>query len=156
MRNLRRNKRYFILLNAIDKIKAYDENGNFIAENVFIYGEPVRMALYLSRNSGSEVKRVFGELRDYDRYACVTYNGKEEQKPPLYDATESAKIGLAGQSSKLFFNKAFTESDLDYVYDENGNKFTTIKSPNYNYEVVALRDTLNELHIALKEVRVNW
>lgn len=155
MRNLKKNKRKFILINAIGEVKAYDENGRYTGERVFAYSEPYEIALFLSGNSGDEVKRIFGELRDYDRYSCVTYNGIEAQKPPLYDAKQSKKVGLAGQSTKLFIAKDFSQTPLNYVYDANGNKLITMQSPNFNYEVVALRDTLNELHIALKEVTIN-
>lgn len=157
MRSSGKNKRALWYVNAVGETKVYDSNGKFTGEYIKAYSLPKKLMINMLWNTGEETNQPFGSFTDYDRYALTTYNGDENQKPELYTAKLSKQKGFYGQSTKCWFGVKGVKFDNlgEYVYDKNGNKLIHLDSPTYNYEVIIVRENLNELRIGFKEVLVN-
>lgn len=72
MRNLKKNQRVLYYAPYLGTRPIVDEYGNDTLEVEKIYGEPQKLNINYSTNTGQEVTSVFGSLTNYSRTICFT------------------------------------------------------------------------------------
>ena len=123
MRNLKLNKSPIRYLNYKGEEKAKDSDGNYTGETIITYTKPCMIMGHISGARGSSQVEIFGTDIDYDKSILLT---KQE--------FNKTKIN---ENSVFFINKK-----VEY---DNG-------MPLYDYRVVRIAETINEVVIAIKKV----
>ena len=123
MRNLSLNKSPFRYLNYKGEEKAVDDEGNYTGETTISYTKPYMIMGHISGARGSSQVEIFGTDVDYDKSILLT---KQE-----FDKTK------INENSVFFIDKK-------PIYENN--------IPLYDYRVVRIAETINEVVIAIKKV----
>jgi len=124
MRNLNKNKSNFYALNYVGKEEILDEHGNRTGEYLISYSEPMCVNAHISGAKGSSNVEIFGTDISYD-------------KTIIMDLAYFKELGL-NENSTFFIDK-------ELAYDN--------ETPLYDYKVVRISKTLNEVAIAISQVR---
>lgn len=125
MRNLSKNKTPLVALNFIAKSPIVDSQGYKTGEYRLTYGNEIHLRAHISGAKGSAGVEMFGVDVAYDKTIIITKN-------------EFDKYGF--DDNTVFF------IDKKPAYKEDG-------TPLYDYKVVRKSQTLNEVAIAVKQVR---
>ena len=123
MRDLIRNQTKITYLNYVKDEKVKDSEGYFTGETTVVYTKPKMFMGHISGAMGSSLVEVFGTDVKYDKTITIV---KEKFE----------KTGI-NENSVFFIGKKPT-------YQEN--------MPLYNYRVVRIAETINQVVIAIKKV----
>lgn len=126
MRNLAINKSKMYVLNYKGIAKATDISGNYTGDETIIYDNPQEFMGHISGARGSSQVEMFGMDVMYDKTILIT-------------KAEFNKLQI--KENSVFF------IDKEPVYDA-----TITSMPLYNYRVVRIAETINEVAIAVKRV----
>jgi len=124
MRNLNKNKTELIALNYVGKVEVVDSQGYKTGEYSIVYGDELYFKAHISGAKGNSNVEIFGTDIAYDKTIIVDRN--------LFD-----KLGL--NENSVFF------VDKKPVYQG--------ETPLYDYKVARISKTLNEVAIAISQVR---
>ena len=124
MRNLTINKTKHFVLNYKGEEKVKDDNGFYTGETTISYTKPIAFMGHISGARGSSQIEMFGTDVNYDKTIILT---KKEFK----------KLKIT-ENSVFFINTKPTY--------ENGE-------PLYDYRVMRIAETINEVALALEKVR---
>jgi len=123
MRNLHINKSKFFYLNYVSKVKAKDEDNNDTGEYINSYTRPKMIMGHVSGARGSSQVEVFGTEINYDKTILLTKNEFKKTK--------------INENSVFFIER-------NVAYENN--------VPLYDYRVVRIAETINEVLIAIEKV----
>lgn len=124
MRNLKKNKTPFIALNYVGKTEVVDKDGNKTGEYNIIYGDEIHLKAHISGAKGNAYIEIFGQDVAYDKVIVITRNE--------YD----------------FYG--FNENTVFFIDKKPAYKGTI---PLYDYKIERVSKTLNEVVIAVSQVR---
>ena len=123
MRNLAINKSPICYLNYVGEEKAKDDEGFYTGETIITYTQPKMIMGHISGARGSSQVEVFGTDINYDKTILLTIQEFKKTK--------------INENSVFFINKQPT-------YENN--------IPLYDYRVVRIAETINEVVIAIEKV----
>lgn len=125
MRNLKRNKTHFVALNYVGKTEVKDSQGYKTGEYIVKYSCEIHLKAHISGAKGNAYTEIFGTDVAYDKTIVITRKELEH-----YGFTEN---------TVFFIDKApeYSEGDI----------------PLYDYKVERIAKTLNEVVIAVSQVR---
>lgn len=124
MRNLNKNKTNFYALNYVGKEEVIDEQGHRTGEYLIKYSDKMCVKAHISGAKGSSSVEIFGTDIAYD-------------KTIIMDLAYFKGLGL-NENSVFFIDK-------EPAYDN--------ETPLYDYKVARISKTLNEVAIAISQVR---
>lgn len=127
MRNLAINKKTFYVLNYIGKTENKDVNGFETGEYIIEYSSPIEVKAHISGAKGQAQIEMFGTDLKYDKSIVLSKKLR-------------ASIGIT-ENSVLFVDKG-----VEYDNDQN---------PLYDYKVIRINETINEVAIAIERVSRN-
>lgn len=127
MRCLEINKKTFYALNYKGQSDVIDEEGNFTGETIVEYSKPIQIRANISGARGSSQIEMFGNETQYDKTIVMSKQYFE-------------KLGI-DENSVFFIGKK-------PIYDKENN-------PLYNYRVYRIAEVINEIAIAIEEVKAN-
>ena len=127
MRNLKINTSSFYVLNYLGRVEQLDKDNNKTGETINSYSEPICVCASVSGAKGSSQAEMFGTQINYDKTIVMS-------------KSLCAYIGIT-ENSVLFLEKL-------PVYDKH-------HFPLYDYKVVKIAKTINEVAIAISKVRAN-
>lgn len=126
MRSCKKNQRPIIVLNYLGKRETKDENGYKTGEKSIYYGEEIVFMGHISGAKGSSMVELFGTDISYDKVITISRA-----------VCKKLKI----DENSVFF--------IDKKPQYSGDM------PLYDYKVKRIADTLNEVAIAITQVRNN-
>ena len=124
MRNQLINKTKHFVLNYKGEEKAIDSDGNYTGEITIAYTRPIMFMGHISSARGSSQVEMFGVDVAYDKTIVISKNEFKRLK--------------INENSVFFIDKKPT-------YDESN-------TPLYDYRVMRIAETINEVAIALEKV----
>lgn len=125
MRNLNINKQTLYVLNYQGIVKETDSDGNLTGDTTVSYSEPIKFRASVSGARGNTQAEVYGNNIKYDKTICIS--------KALFKCLDIK------ETSVLFV-------DIEPTFDTNG-------SPLYDYKIVRITETVNEVTIAISKVR---
>lgn len=123
MRNLIINEKELYVLNYKGEIDVVDDDGNYTGEKTISYTKPIMFMGHISGARGSSQVAIFGTDVNYDKTIVIS-----KQKFDKLKITENS----------VFF------VGIKPIYKDN--------NPQYNYNVVRIAETINEVAIAVRKV----
>ena len=123
MRNLNINKSKLYVLNYRGEEDVKDDDNNYTGEKTITYTKPIMFMGHISGARGSSQVEMFGTEVNYDKTIIITKQ--------VFD-----KLKITENS--VFF------IGIKPIYKDN--------SPQYNYNVVRIAETINEVAIAVRKV----
>lgn len=123
MRNQLINKRPIKYLNYVGEEKAVDSSGYYTGETIITYSKPKVFMGHISGAKGKSQVEVFGTEISYDKSILISKKCFKETK--------------INENSVFFIDKKV-------AYENN--------IPLYDYSVVRIAETINEVVIAIKKV----
>lgn len=123
MRNLEINKSKLYVLNYKGKVQHKNSAGNLTGETIVEYTKPTMFMGHISSARGSSQVEMFGVDVNYDKSILITKN-------------EFKKLKIT-ENSVFFIDKKPEYEDL---------------IPMYDYRVIRIAETINEVAIAVKKV----
>lgn len=127
MRNLVINKSKLYVLNFNGTIDYRDSEGNLTGETINSYTSPIEFKASVSGARGSSQIEMFGNEINYDKTIVLS-------------KSKFLSLGI-DENSVLFVGK-------EPSYDAN-------YFPEYNYRVVRIAETINEVAIAISKVKAD-
>lgn len=127
MRNLVINKSTLFVLNYLGQVEILDEHNHKTGETKNRYSKPLEFKASVSGARGSSQIEMFGTEINYDKTIVM--------------------------STKLFRGLGITENSVLFVSKKP--KFDSSGDPLYDYRVVRIAETINEVAIAISKVRAS-
>ena len=127
MRNLQINKRKLYVLNYLGQVEVVDKDNYKTGETTNSYSDPKEFRASVSGAKGSSQVEMFGTEIKYDKTILM--------------------------SVSLFRDLCITENSVLFVDTEP--TFDTNHFPLYNYKVVKIAETINEVAIAISKTRAS-
>lgn len=125
MRNAKINESIIYVLNFKGKSKATDLSGDYTGEETITYDDPIEFKAHVSGARGSSQVEIFGMDVMYDKTIVLTKRKFNKLK--------------INENSVFFIDK-------EPIYD-----IDVPTTPLYNFRVLRIAKTINEVAIAVKE-----